>query len=44
MRRDEKLRDLVLARAAEIQLGGWGKPFTLNGRIGFRVYSLLGEE
>jgi hypothetical protein len=38
---DASLRALVLERAQRIELGSWGKPFTLNGRIGFRIHSLL---
>ena len=41
---DPKLRALALDRAAQLDLGSWGKPFTINGRIGFRIYSLLNEE
>jgi hypothetical protein len=36
------LRDVALDRARQLQPRGWGKPFTLDGRIGFRIYSLLG--
>jgi hypothetical protein len=39
---DRDMREAALARAAKLDLGSWGKPFTINGRIGFRIYSLLG--
>jgi hypothetical protein len=38
---DAKLRAAALARADALEIGGWGKPFTLNSRIAFRIYSLL---
>jgi hypothetical protein len=41
---DASLRALVLERARRMEIGGWGKPFTINGRIGFRTYSLLAGE
>ena len=28
-------------RAEQLDLGSWGKPFSINGRIGFRIESLL---
>lgn len=34
--------DAALQRAQRLDLGSWGKPFSINGRIGFRIYSLLG--
>lgn len=40
---DPELRAFALAGVQHIDLGGWGKPFTLAGRLGFRVYSLLAE-
>ncbi|OFV91930.1 MAG: hypothetical protein A3J75_02290 [Acidobacteria bacterium RBG_16_68_9] len=40
---DASLRAVALQGAERLGLGGWGKPFTLNGRLGFRLYSLLGE-
>ncbi|MGH7786109.1 MAG: beta-L-arabinofuranosidase domain-containing protein [Candidatus Binatia bacterium] len=39
---DPAMRAAALARADKLDLGSWGKPFTINGRIGFRIYSLLG--
>jgi hypothetical protein len=41
--KDAELRAFVLAGVQGIDLGGWGKPFTLGGRLAFRVYSLLAE-
>jgi hypothetical protein len=38
---DATLRDAALSRAANLDLGNWGKPFSVHGRIGFRIYSLL---
>ncbi len=35
------MRDAALDRAQRLDLGSWGKPFSINGRIGFRIYSLL---
>jgi hypothetical protein len=40
---DTAMRDAALARAQRLDLGSWGKPFTVNGRIGFRIYSLLSD-
>lgn len=40
---DAHLRALVLAGVHQIDLGGWGKPFTIGGRLAFRIYSLLAE-
>src|SRR5262249_56618421 len=28
-------------RVNQLELAGWGKPFTVNGRLGFRIESLL---
>jgi hypothetical protein len=38
---DAKLADVARTRAAKLKLGNWGKPFTINGRVGFRIYSIL---
>jgi hypothetical protein len=38
---DQAMRDAALQRAERLELGSWGKPFSINGRIGFRIYSLL---
>lgn len=38
---DARLRSTALARADQLDLGAWGKPLTINGRIGFRIHSLL---
>ncbi|MBX3027731.1 glycoside hydrolase family 127 protein [bacterium] len=35
------MRDAALQRARDLDLGSWGKPFTANGRLGFRIFSLL---
>jgi hypothetical protein len=35
------MRDAALDRARQLDLGGWGKPFTVYGRLGFRIFSLL---
>jgi hypothetical protein len=35
------MRDAVRARADRLDLGSWGKPYSINGRIGFRIESLL---
>ena len=35
------MSEAALQRVRRLDLGGWGKPFTINGRIGFRIYSLL---
>ncbi len=43
LRGDATLREAALGRAEQLDLGAWGKPFTVNGRIGFRIYSLLAE-
>ncbi|MEO8605656.1 MAG: beta-L-arabinofuranosidase domain-containing protein [bacterium] len=40
---DRAMRDAALQRAGRLDLGSWGKPFSINGRIGFRIYSLLEE-
>ena len=40
---DQKLRAVVLKDAERLNLGNWGKPFTINGRLGFRIRSLLAE-
>jgi hypothetical protein len=36
-----QLRQIALAKAKKLKLGSWGKPLSINGRIGFRIYSLL---
>ncbi len=33
--------ELARARVARLDLGNWGKPFTIQGRIGLRIESLL---
>jgi hypothetical protein len=33
-------RRYAQATVARLQLGGWGKPFTLGGRLGFRILAL----
>jgi hypothetical protein len=38
---DATLRQIALAKAKKLNLGSWGKPLSINGRIGFRIYSLL---
>lgn len=38
-----QLRRIALAKAKKLKLGSWGKPFSINGRIGFRIYSLLDD-
>lgn len=38
---DAAMREAALGRARKLDLGAWGKPFTINGRIGFRIFSLL---
>jgi hypothetical protein len=38
---DRELKAAALERAAKLDLGSWGKPFTINGRIGLRIHSLL---
>ena len=35
------MRDAARARADRLDLGSWGKPYSINGRIGFRIESLL---
>jgi hypothetical protein len=35
------MREAALQRARDLDLGSWGKPFTINGRLGFRIFSLL---
>jgi hypothetical protein len=39
-----ELRRNVSARAKKLKLGSWGKPLSINGRVGFRIYSLLDSE
>lgn len=41
LRGDPGLLETARARADKLDLGSWGKPFTLGGRLGFRIYSLL---
>ncbi len=38
---DKAMREAAQQRAERLDLGGWGKPYSLNGRIGFRIESLL---
>lgn len=38
---DAAMREAALRRAGDLDLGSWGKPFTVNGRLGFRILSLL---
>jgi len=38
---DSALREAALQAVEKIDLGNWGKPFSIGGRIGFRVLSLL---
>lgn len=38
---DAGMRATVLQRLDRLELGSWGKPFSVNGRTGFRVASLL---
>jgi hypothetical protein len=40
---DPALRAAVRERVQRLDLGNWGKPFTINGRIGFRIESLLDD-
>jgi len=35
------MREAARAAAARLDLGNWGKPFSVNGRLGFRIESLL---
>jgi len=41
LNRDPRMRAAVRQLAEQIDLGGWGKPFSVSGRIGFRIESLL---
>jgi hypothetical protein len=41
---DAQLRQLALDKARKLKLGSWGKPLSVNGRIGFRIHSLLAEK
>ncbi len=38
---NDAMREAALQRGRRLDLGSWGKPFTINGRIGFRIFSLL---
>ena len=38
---DRAMYRVARQRADELDLGLWGKPFSVNGRIGFRIESLL---
>lgn len=38
---DAAMVDAARQRVRRLELGGWGKPFTINGRLGFRISSLL---
>lgn len=38
---DAPMKDAAQQRVRRLELGSWGKPFTINGRLGFRIYSLL---
>jgi hypothetical protein len=35
------MRDAARSRVQQLDLGNWGKPYSVNGRIGFRIESLL---
>src|SRR3990172_4483422 len=36
-----ELRRAALSRGGELHVGSWGKPFAINGRIGFRIHALV---
>ena len=38
---DPAMRAAARDRADRLDLGSWGKPYSINGRIGFRIESLL---
>jgi DUF1680 family protein len=38
---DAAMRDAARGRAERLDLGSWGKPYSINGRIGFRIESLV---
>jgi hypothetical protein len=40
---DANMRATALQRLDRLDLGSWGKPFSVNGRTGFRIASLLSE-
>ncbi|MDX2169821.1 MAG: glycoside hydrolase family 127 protein [Deltaproteobacteria bacterium] len=40
---DAAMRAAALQRLDRLDLGSWGKPFSVNGRLGFRIASLLSE-
>jgi hypothetical protein len=40
---DPAMRAAAHARLEQLDLGNWGKPFSINGRIGFRIESLLAQ-
>ena len=44
LRGNAEWKAAALKRAEKLDLGSWGKPFTINGRLGFRIYSLLSGE
>jgi beta-L-arabinofuranosidase (glycosyl hydrolase family 127) len=40
MKPDERARDAAAGSVSRLKFGNWGKPFTIAGRVGFRVLSL----
>jgi hypothetical protein len=40
-RGDKAMRETAREQAERLDLGNWGKPYSINGRIGFRIESLL---
>lgn len=38
---DKAMRAAARERVEQLDLGSWGKPYSINGRIGFRIESLL---
>jgi hypothetical protein len=38
------MRQAAQARVDQLDLGNWGKPYSVNGRIGFRIESLLASK
>ena len=43
LNRDPGMVAAARQRVEQLDLDGWGKPFTVNGRIGFRIESLLSQ-
>lgn len=41
LNRDRRMRAAARERADQVDLGSWGKPFSVSGRIGFRIEALL---